>query len=245
MKIFNLLVIFFFSVYSCQNKTSTKTFDDIALVNKIEFNDAELNQSRFGCGFLLEYKNRTFAVTAKHLLQVIKPEKMKVLSFDDYIKSWSFYVLDKKDELVTTDTLLNTNKSESLKEKSSYVNDWLVFSVQKNNSNAKILKIRETPPRSGEKLYAVGWTRTMESGSQRVYEFEYYKTVHNRMLLKDVVVPDKFGGLSGAPVVDQNGELVGIVSGGTEDPDTKKKYFSPCTLDNLVSFLDQYQRNLK
>lgn len=242
MKIFNLLVIFFFSMYSCQNKTSTKTFDDIALVNKIEFNDAELNQSRFGCGFLLEYKNETFAVTAKHLLQVIKPKKMKVLSFDNYIKSWSLYVLDKENKLLTTETLLNTNNSESLEEKSSYVNDWLVFSVKNNNSNTKILKIRKTPLSAGEKLYAVGWTRTMENGSQRVYEFEYYKTINNRMLLKDVAVPDKFGGLSGAPVVDENGELVGIVSGGTEDPDTKKKYFSPCTLDNLVTFLDQYQQ---
>lgn len=232
-------------MYSCQNKTSTKTFDETALVNKIEFNDTELNQSRFGCGFLMEYENETYAVTAKHLLQVIKPMKMKVLSFDNHIKSWSFYVLDKKNELVTTDTLLNTNKSESLDEKSSYVNDWLVFSVKSNNSNAKILKIRETPPKAGEKLYAVGWTRTMENGSQRVYEFEYYKTINNRMLLKDVIVPDKFGGLSGAPVVDENGELVGIVSGGTEDPDTKKKYFSPCTLDSLVSFLDQYQQKIK
>lgn len=242
MKILNLLAFAFFSLYSCQNKTSTKTFDEIILVNKIEFTDSELNQARFGCAFLLEYKNQTYAVTAKHLLQVIKPKKMKTLSFENYIESWSFFVLDKKNEMITTHSLLNENPTENLESKSSYINDWLVFSIKNNDSNVKPLKIRETPLTEGEKLYAVGWTRTMENGSQRVYEFEYYKTLDNRMLLKDVIVPKKFGGLSGAPVVDENGNLVGIVSGGTEDPDTKKKYFSPCTLDNLVAFLDKYQK---
>ncbi|MCX8532143.1 trypsin-like serine protease [Chryseobacterium luquanense] len=238
MKLINLLSLVLFSLYGCQNKTSAKTFEEIALVNKIDFNDKELDQPRFSCGFLLQYKNETYAITAKHLLQIIKPKEMKTLSFKDHIKSWSFYVLDKKNELVTTENLLNTNQSENLEDKSSYTNDWLVFSIENNDTKVKVLNIRKTPLTAGEKLYVIGWTRTMESGPQRVYEFEYYKTIKNRILLKDIAVPDKFGGLSGAPVVDENGELVGIVSNGTEDPDTKKKYFSPCTLDGLISFLD-------
>lgn len=242
MKPINLLAIIVFAFCSCQNKTSTKTFDEMVLMNKIEFNDTSLDQARFACGFLLQYKNDTFAVTAKHLLQIIKPKQMKTLAFENHIKSWSFYVLDKKDKIVTTNSLLNRNESESLENKSSYINDWLVFSVKNNDSQVKALKIRGNPLADGEKLYAVGWTRTMENGPQRVYEFEYYKTINNRILLKDIIVPEKFGGLSGAPVVDGNGDLVGIVSGGTEDPDTKKKYFSPCTLDNLLFFLDEYQQ---
>ncbi|HEX7870913.1 MAG TPA: hypothetical protein VF455_12450, partial [Chryseobacterium sp.] len=145
-------------------------------------------------------------------------------------------------ELVRTDSLLNESKSENLDDKSSYNNYWLVFSIKNNDTKVKALSIRKTPLTVGEKLYVIGWTRTMESGPQRVYEFEYYKTIKNRILLKDIAVPDKFGGLSGASVVDENGELVGIVSNGTEDPDTKKKYFSPCTLDGLISFLDQYKQ---
>ncbi|MBD8084254.1 trypsin-like serine protease [Chryseobacterium caseinilyticum] len=245
MKIINILAIVIFSLYSCQNATSKKVFKEISLVNKIDFNDDKLNQPRFACGFLMQYNNETFAVTAKHLLQIIKPKEMKTLAFENHIKSWSFYVLDKKDKTVTTNSLLNKNESENLNDKSSYSNDWLVFSVKQNNSDVEVLEIRDKPLLVGEKLYVVGWTRTMEDGPQRVYEFEYYKTINNRMLLKDVVVPEKFGGLSGAPVVDEYGKLVGIVSGGTEDPDTKKKYFSPCTLDNLLSFLDQYQKRKK
>lgn len=79
----------------------------------------------------------------------------------------------------------------------------------------------------------------MENGPQRVYEFEYHKTIGNRILLKELIVPEKFGGLSGAPVLDENGLVVGIVSGATEDPETDQKYFSPCSITGLVSFLEK------
>lgn len=222
-----------------QEKVSTKTFDAITLVNKIDFFDSKLDQSKFSCGFLLQYNNETYAVTAKHLLKIIKPESMKTLTFENNIKSWSLYPLENKSEIVTCDKLLNENKSENLEAKSTYDNDWLVFSIKENGSKVKPLQARTSPLIAGEKLYVVGWTRKMETGKQRVYEFEYYKTIGNRILLKDVIVPEQFGGLSGGPVVDEQGLLVGIVSGGTTDPATDKKYFSPCSITNLVSFLDK------
>ena len=66
----------------------------------------------------------------------------------------------------------------------------------------------------------------------------YSKTIGNRILLKDIIVPEQFGGLSGAPLVDEKGMVVGVVSNGTVDPDSNKKYFSPCSLTGLSSFLD-------
>src|SRR5215217_6678734 len=87
-------------IYSCssQEKVSTKVFNEITLVNKIEFYNSKFDQPRFSCGFLLQYENDTFAITAKHLLKVIKPEEMKTLSFENVIKSWSLYPLNKKAE---------------------------------------------------------------------------------------------------------------------------------------------------
>ena len=177
------------------------------------------------------------AITAKHLLNVIKSDNMKAVSLENSIKSWSLYPLTKNKELVITDKLLNENKAELLADKSTYINDLLIFSIKENHSKVKILEIRTTALIPGEKLYAVGWTRKMESGEQRVYEFEFYKIIGNRILLKDVIVPELFGGLSGAPVVDENGKVVGIVSGSTIDPETKKKYFSPYYLTELKSFI--------
>jgi hypothetical protein len=221
-----------------QEFSSKKVFKEIALVNRIEFINAKYDQPKFSCGFLIKYNNETFAVTAKHILKIIKPESMTTLSLESDIKNWILYILNNKSESVICDKLLNEDKSELLENKSTYDNDWLVFSIKQNSSSIIPLEIRNTPLIQGEKLYVVGWTRTMENGPQRVYEFEYYKTIANRILLKDILVPEKFGGLSGAPLVDENGLLVGIVSNGTVDPDSNKKFFSPCSVTNLLTFIE-------
>lgn len=226
-------------MFSCdaQEKTSDKKFPAITLVNDIRFTETKYDQPRFSCAFLLQYQNDTFAVTAKHLLQVIKPASLTTLSLDNTVTSWTMYPPDQKEKIVTTYRLINENAAESLNDKANYDNDFLVFSLKENRSNVKPLQPRTTPLDTGEKLYVIGWTRKMEDGPQRVYEFEYYKTIGHRILLKELVVPEQFGGLSGAPVVDEQGLVVGIVSGSTTDPVTGKKYFSPCTLDNLLDTL--------
>ncbi|RAK68331.1 trypsin-like serine protease [Hymenobacter edaphi] len=225
-----------------QERVSSKTFPPIALANRITFADAQLDQARFACGFLLQHHGDTFAVTAKHLLKFIKPKDMKTLAFGSALRSWSLFPLPEPARSAVTDQLLNENPAESLQAKATYDNDWLVFSLKANHSGVRALQARTTPLRPGEKLYVVGWTRHQASGPQRVYEFEYYKTIDNRLLLKDVLVPEQLGGLSGAPVVDEQGQVVGIVSGGTEDPATGKKYFAPCALTGLLTFLDTLPR---
>jgi hypothetical protein len=223
-----------------QDKVSKENFPDIALSNRIDFVDSNFDQPRFSCGFLIKHKADTFAVTAKHLLKIIKPAEMKTLTFDGYIKNWILYPLDKKEQMVTTDKLLNEDKSQSLSDNSTYNQDWLLFSIKTNHSQVKPLELRTTALTPGEKVYVIGWTRKMEAGSQRVYEFEYYKSIGNRILLKDLIVPEQFGGLSGAPVVDKQGLVIGIVSGATNDPNTNKKYFSPCSIEGLIKFLENY-----
>ncbi|MFD2163177.1 serine protease [Paradesertivirga mongoliensis] len=235
---FFLLLIISFVGCSGQEKTSNKVFEPITLVNNIQFEESKYDQPKFSCGFLLKYNADTFAITAKHLLKVIKPDNMKRLVLNGSVKSWSLYPLDDVGRSVKTGKLLNEDLTESLDAKSSYNEDWLVFSIQSNNAIVKPLEIRTSPLNKGEKLYVVGWTRKMEGGAQRVYEFEYFKTIGNRILLKDLVVPGQFGGLSGAPVIDERGAVVGLVSNGTVDPETDKKYFSPCSISGLASFLD-------
>jgi len=241
MKSICLIALMFLLVLSCfgQEKTSAKRFDDIALLNKIDFIDSKFDQPKFGCGFLLKFKNDTFGVTAKHLLKFIKSDQMNGVSFNNGIKRWSLFNLTKPADSVVVNKLLNENKQEPISAKSNYDDDWLVFSIKKNFSKTKPLEPRETLLIPGEKLYVIGWTRKMENGAQRVYEFEYYKTIGKRILLKDIIVPEQFGGLSGAPVVDDDGKLVGIVSGRTTDPDSGKSYFSPCSIAGLQAFLEK------
>jgi len=227
---------------SSQEKVSQKVFDDIAVTNSIAFSDPKFDQPRFCTGFLLKYNNDTIAVTAKHLLKIIKPSQMTSLSLDGFVKKWVLFPLGKKTDTIVVEKLLNHNAAESLEDKTTYENDWLAFSIRSNHSTVKPLQVRTAPLTPGEKLYVVGWTRKMESGKQRVYEFEYYKTIGRRILLKELITPEQFGGLSGAPVVDEQGAVVGIVSNSTQDPDTGKKYFSPCTIDGLITFLQNIRR---
>lgn len=243
MKIPSVIACVLLACAACksQERVSPKQFDAITLVNNIEFADPKYNQPKFSCGFLLAYNKDTFAITAKHILKVIKTDDMKAVSLAPAIKSWSLYPLTRPGEVVVTDQLVNENKSELLEAKATYDNDWLIFSIKENHAMIKPLQVRTTPLNPGEKLYVVGWTRKMESGEQRVYEFEYYKTIGNRILLKELIVPEQFGGLSGAPLVDEQGLVVGLVSNGTVDPATNKKYFSPCAIGSVQVFLEQYQ----
>lgn len=223
-----------------QEQVSSKTFPEIALTNRIDFTDPQFSQPRFSCGFLLKHGRDTFAITAKHLFKVIKTKEMNSVSFGSSIKAWSLFSLSSPQKVVVVDKLLNEDKTAALKDKSTYDEDWLVFSLRSNHTAVKPLEIRTVPLTPGEKLYVVGWTRHVESGPQRVYEFAYHKTVGNRILLQDIIVPEQFGGLSGAPLVDAQGLVVGIVSNGTED--AGKKYFSPCSITGLVTFIDKYQQ---
>ncbi|MBO2009955.1 trypsin-like serine protease [Hymenobacter negativus] len=242
MKHYWLFLLLLSASCSAQERTSTKVFPEIALTNRIDFVDPHFDQPRFSCGFLLAHNQDTFAITARHLLKFIKTKEMTRLSLGNSIKSWSLFSLPTKDKSVVTKRLLNENTAASLEDKATYDDDWLVFSLRSNHTTVKPLVFRTAPLQPGETLYVVGWTRRMEEGPQRVYEFEYYKTVDHRLLLKDVVVPEQFGGLSGAPLVDEQGQLVGIVSGGTVDPVLKQKYFSPCPVDGLRAFLESYQK---
>jgi hypothetical protein len=161
----------------------TKSIFSYFLTNRIDFFDPKLNQPRFCTAFLLQYNNDTFAITAKHLLKIIKPAQMNALSFDGFIKNWVLFPLDNKSDTIVTSKLLNQNTAAFLDDKAIYDNDWLVFSIQSNHSSVKPLQARTTPLVPGKKLYVIGWTRKMETGNQRVYEFEYYKTIGHRILL--------------------------------------------------------------
>jgi len=138
---------------------------------------------------------------------------------------------------------LNENKNESLKSETLYEKDWLIFSIKENRSTVIPLEFRETPLVKGEKLYIIGWTRHMKEGAQRVYEFEYYKTNGTHFLLKKIIVPEKMGGLSGGPVVDINGKLVGIVSNSKFSFWDMENLISPVGTVELKEYLDDYLTN--
>lgn len=237
---FLLFIIAFSSCSKAKVSVSDMKFPPTCLINHFEYFGGEHEFNQLGTAFLLKYRNDTFAITAKHILAILKPDSIKNLTLENFIKNWTMSPLNKENEIVIIDKLLNEDKSENLKSKTLFEKDWLVFSIKENRSNVIPLEFRETPLVKGEKLYIVGWTRHMKEGSQRVYEFEFYKTNGTHLLLKKLIIPEKMGGLSGGPVVDSNGKLVGIVSNSKFSFWNMENMIAPVGLVELKEYLDNY-----
>jgi len=235
-----LFIITFISCSKAKVSVSDKKFPPIALINHFEYFEGEHEFQQLGSAFLIKYRNDTFAITAKHILAILKPDSLKNLTFDNFIKKWTMSPLNNESETVIIDQLLNEDTTEILKSDTLFKKDWLVFSIKENRSKVIPLEFRDTPLVKGEKLYIIGWTRHMTEGAQRVYEFEFYKTNGTHFLMKKIIAPEKTGGLSGGPVVDRNGKLVGIVSNSQFSFRNMEKLMSPVGTVELKEFLDNY-----
>lgn len=239
-----LIAIAIGQICTAQNKS--KEWPSITMVNDVIFKDTAFNQYNIGCGFLLLYNKDTLAITAKHILGVAHTDKMKTTNFENGLQHWKMYPRDKKDQVVMSETLLNEDLVDSVN--FNYIgrnwytyDDYLVFKISKNVANVTPVKIRETAPVKGEQFFAIGWTYDDKEGEQRVYEYEYVKNRGNKMLMKGIVTPPNGGGLSGSPVLDSDGNLVGIISGGGEDEETGEGYHGMTDISYLKDFLNTLQ----
>jgi hypothetical protein len=247
MKLITKVFILSFAV--CQvtfSQNKVTKWEPIAMINDVTFRNSKIWNHNAACGFLVKHKNDTLAITAKHILALFYSDSLQTAYFNGRLKQWAMYPKDKKEQKVIIDRLLNEDKRDSIgmgyinKNWDNY-NDWLIFKIKENNSNVKPLKIRNTELRKGEKVFVIGWAYTDIEGDQRIYEYEYYNSQGTHLLLKNIKTPQFPGGLSGSPVVDMHGRLVGIMSGFTMDQTTKKLFISACKVDYLKQFLKNLQ----
>jgi hypothetical protein len=243
MKLITKVFILSFTV--CQvtlSQNIVTKWEPIAMINDVTFRNSKIWNHNAACGFLVKYKNDTLAITAKHILTLFYSDSLQTASFQGRLKQWAMYPKDKKEQKVIIDRLLNEDKRDSIgmgyiNKNWDNFNDWLIFKIKENNSNVKPLKIRKTELKKGEKVFVIGWTYLDFQGEQRIYEYEYHNSQGTHLLLKKLKAPQFDYGLSGSPVIDIHGRLVGILSGNNEDPTTKEKFTSACRVDYLKQFL--------
>lgn len=241
--LFIILILFISQLSFSQN--SNEEWPLTTMINDVTFKDSKFDRFNIGCGFLLKYNQDTFAITAKHILCVAKTDKMITTNFENGLKQWTMYPKDKRNQTVIMDKLLNEDKTDTLsfdfmERHDLTYNDYLIFSIKQNNSKIKPLEIRKTKLKVGEILYVIGWTYSDTEGEQRVYKYSYHESKGTSFNMKIVDAPRNAGGLSGSPVVDADGLLVGIVSGADVDPITKELYNSPRNIDYLINFFNEY-----
>jgi hypothetical protein len=181
----------------------------LALINRIEYSDA--SHPVAGCAFLLDTGDGIVAATAKHVLRYFKSEPMDSVSFRGTLEAWKMFPKNDPSRSIVVGKLINENENESL-ESGPAARDWLLFTVVEIADGIQPLRLRSTPVGEGETVFIVGWRYTDE-GSQKVYRGKYVRAEEGTLLVSaDELADNKIPGLSGAPVIDSQGYVIGLMS---------------------------------
>lgn len=209
-------------------------------INAITFFDSNNDKPFVGNGFLIKYKKQLFAVTVKHTLLEAKTKDMTHVVLKNHVKEWRIHPNHRPNQFVQLGKLLNSNPSEKIDMK-VLNKDWLVFEVKQNNSPLALLTLRDTPLTKGEQVTAYGCSyHAKENCQQDQYQGIFIADEDNnlRISMKDLNL-STLRGLSGSPVLDNNQQVVGIVSNVLPAKSGKGFDFAPANLHYLIEILEQ------
>ena len=188
-----------------------KEWPQITMINQIEYVDKKFPIA--ACSFLLDTGKDIFAVTAKHVLTYFKSGAMTSVSFGDRLKSWIMYPKNNPADSVVIDAIVNEDPGESIDRTIPSDIDWLLFSIKSRSPNIQPLKFRVDALQPQEKVYIIGWRYTDKDCPQVIYEGNYVESIDGSVIISTKLLADnRTPGLSGAPVVDSDGFLVGVMS---------------------------------
>ena len=252
-KLIVISLLFFMLPFGCSPQPKenwitapTDQWPQIVLTNHVQYKngdryiDPSFNYA--GNGFLIDTGKDTLAVTVKHALWVARNRKTETVNVNKDLASWIMKPKGGIPDSVVIDQLINEDTTEVLEGSSSTIleRDWLVFTVRKASSRIHPLKPRYTSIKSGEMVYIVAYS----------YNNAFVNFFRGRVLQKlgmDILIqPDGEGplpgmGVSGSPVIDANGFLIGIFSTTSTDSATGKNISVAAGTEYLKSVLSQKQ----
>lgn len=185
-----------------------------ALTNEVSFEDT--THVDLANSFLVSTGYDTLGVSCKHIFMVFeKSPGLKAIDLGNRFKYWNMYPKNDKDNVVSINRLINENPNEQIGLFNTLkVRDWIIFEVDKQNLNLFPLKIRYTPVKANEIVYAVGWaTNQSENTEPLLVRLQCYRNFGDYFYTQTLDTGVDPAGRSGSPVIDKNGYLVGIVSG--------------------------------
>ncbi|MHC4126692.1 MAG: S1 family peptidase [Planctomycetota bacterium] len=185
----------------------------IAVVNQIDYTDG--HHPVAGCAFLLEVGDEVVAATAKHVLTYFKSAEMDTVDFRGTLRSWKMFPKDRPSEVVVVGDLINRDPQEPL-QRIPCEKDWLLFTVKRTSEEIQPLRFRTTTLQPGEPVFVLGWRYTEVDCRQLVYEGAYIRSEKGSVLISvEKLIDNRIPGLSGAPVIDARGYLIGMMSRGS------------------------------
>ena len=156
--------------------------------------------------------DEVLAATAKHILTYFKSETMNSVSFGDALETWRMFPKNSPDDLIIVDELINENAEEPIDQVPASA-DWLLFTVKERSDNIQPLRFRSSPLQPGEPVYIVGWRYSDKDCPQVVYEGNFVRAEEGSFLITTKELADNtMPGLSGSPVIDSNGYVIGLMS---------------------------------
>jgi hypothetical protein len=182
----------------------------ITMINEIEY--ARKHFPIAGCAFLLDTGSDTLAATAKHILTYFKSDTMSAVSFAGTLVDWRMYPKDRPRDLVVVDSLINEDPGEPI-DRIPAPRDWLLFTLRECSSALQPLEMRMTPLQAGEPVYIVGWRYSDKDCPQVIYEGAVVREEEGSVIISTLELADnKMPGLSGSPVIDGQGRVIGLMS---------------------------------
>ena len=190
------------------------SWPDFALTNEISFTDTAYYD--IANSFLVNTGFDTIGVSCKHLFMVFENQLgLNSIDLGSSFKQWNMYPKNHKEKTVSVKRLINKNSNEQIGEFNTLkVRDWIIFELEGQNNQLYPLKIRYTPVKKNEIVFAVGWGKMQEDNSKpALIQLQCFENLGDYFYIKPLKTDTHPAGRSGSPVIDKNGYLVGIVSG--------------------------------
>ncbi len=198
--------------YGSWMKRPSGEWPEIAVVNQIDYDNK--HHPVAGCGFLLQVGDDVLAATAKHVLTYFKSAQMDSVDFEGTLKSWKMFPKDCPSDVVVVGELINRTPNESL-QGIPCGKDWLLFTVRKRSENIQPLRIRTSPLVKGEPVYVIGRRYTEKECPQIVFDGMFVRSEEDSVCITvEKLIDNTIPGLSGSPVIDGKGYLIGLMSRG-------------------------------
>ena len=185
-----------------------QTWPQIVLTNEAEFRGH--TPLHGASSFLLEASaSTTWAATALHLIGEnggVEPE-INVRQLDQKIAAWRMFPRTVPESFVEIDKVAVGGLGQG-------GDDWLLLTIKASSRPlpATALKLRSHPVRVGEKVFLIGCPYEEEGCKQNVYAGTVVERGNVAFFRYDLETPVDIRGFSGAPIVDKDGHLVGVMT---------------------------------
>jgi hypothetical protein len=241
-----VLVLFPFSCFSqSAEKWITlpqEQWPTIALINHVYFKNGDRyihpSFNYAGTAFLIDNGDDTLAVTAKHVLWVARNKKRNKVQINSELRRWIMKPKGNSPDSVVVDRLLNEDSTEVLEGPASTIleRDWLIFTIRSKSPNIHPLKPRYTDVIPGETVYIVG--NPYDESTTQILQTKILRKLGMDILIEQL--PDKpMSGVSGSPVIDSNGFVIGVFSSTSTDAITGKDVYVATSTEYLKDLLDK------